>query len=102
MNFIAAKGKDEFGGQTKAETNFDGQIMYDVGRLMGSKGKFKGGFEYQYWKNKFGNDASGPAGSGAFAKTPMLPAEYHFYLQYWERPRRLIFSGEDPHSSGPV
>ena len=78
MNFIAAKGKDEFGGQTKAETNFDGQIMYDVGRLMGSKGMFKVGFEYQYWKNKFGNDASGPAGSGAFAKTPMLRAEYHF------------------------
>src|SRR5258708_2543842 len=75
MNFIAAKGKDEFGGQTKAETNFDGQIMYDVGRLMGSKGMFKVGFEDQYWKNKFGNDASSPAGSVAFGKTPMLRAE---------------------------
>jgi hypothetical protein len=30
------------------------------------------GFEYQYWKNKFGNDHNGPAGSGAFARTPMI------------------------------
>ena len=36
------------------------------------------GLEYQYWKNKFGNNRSGPAGSGAFAKTPMIRAEYHF------------------------
>jgi len=76
--FIAAKGKDEFGAQTKPETNFDGQVMYDVGRLVGPKNTFKVGLEYQWWKNKFGNDASGPAGSGAFAKTPMIRAEYHF------------------------
>jgi hypothetical protein len=79
MNIIAPKGKDEFGDQTRTETNFDGQIMLDVGRVAGGpKGTFKVGFEYQYWKNKFGNDASGPAGSGAFAKTPMIRAEYHF------------------------
>ena len=68
-----------FGADTKAETNFDGQIMLDVGSVMGgAKGTFKLGVEYQYWKNKFGNDSSGPAGSGAFAKTPMVRAEYHF------------------------
>jgi nucleoside-specific outer membrane channel protein Tsx len=79
VNFIAAKGTDEFGADTKAETNFDAQIMYDLSRLgLGSKGMFKVGLEYQYWKNKFGNDASGPAGPGAFAKTPMVRAEYHF------------------------
>jgi hypothetical protein len=78
MNWIAQKGTNEFGGPTKPETNFDGEIMYDFGALMGSKGKIKAGFEYQYWKNKFGNDASGPAGPGAFAKTPMVRAEYHF------------------------
>ena len=79
VNFIAAKGKDEFGSDTKPETNFDAQIMADIGQLTGgTKGKFKLGLEYQYWKNKFGNDASGPAGSGAFAKTPMIRAEYHF------------------------
>jgi nucleoside-specific outer membrane channel protein Tsx len=78
-NFIASKGKNEFGGDTAAETNIDMQIMLDVGALSGgAKGMFKVGLEYQYWKNKFGNDASGPAGDGAFAKTPMLRAEYHF------------------------
>jgi nucleoside-specific outer membrane channel protein Tsx len=79
MNYIASKGTDEYGGATKPETNFDGQIMADVGMLTGGpKGTFKVGLEYQYWKNKFGTDASGPAGSGAFAKTPMVRAEYHF------------------------
>jgi hypothetical protein len=49
-----------------------------VGALAGAKGKFKVGIEYQYWKNKFGNDSGGAAGVGAFAKTTMLRAEYHF------------------------
>jgi nucleoside-specific outer membrane channel protein Tsx len=78
-NFIASKGKNEFGGNTAAETNVDMQLMYDLRALTGGKpGAFKLGLEYQYWKNKFGNDSSGPAGSGAFAKTPMLRVEYHF------------------------
>ncbi|HYL25635.1 MAG TPA: outer envelope protein [Burkholderiales bacterium] len=83
LNLIASKGKNEFGAETKPETNFDGQIMYDLGRLgLGPRGTFKVGFEYQYWKNKFGNDHTIPgpngAGPGAFAKTPMVRAEYHF------------------------
>lgn len=78
-NFIAAKGKNEFGDDTKAETNIDAQLMLDVGAATGgAKGKFKLGLEYQYWKNKFGNDSGGVAGKGAFAKTPMIRAEYHF------------------------
>jgi nucleoside-specific outer membrane channel protein Tsx len=77
FNYIGTKGKNEFGGPTAPETNFDGQVMYDVGSLFGAKG-LKLGLEYQYWKNKFGNDRKGPAGSGAFAKTPMIRAEYHF------------------------
>lgn len=77
-NYIASKGKDEFGGDTAPETNIDMQIMYDVSSHWGAKGQFKVGLEYQYWKNKFGNNHSGPAGDGAFAKTPMLRAEYHF------------------------
>ena len=78
-NFIAAKGKNEFGGSTAAETNIDMQVMYDMSGAVGAgKNSFKLGLEYQYWKNKFGNDASGPAGKGAFAKTPMIRAEYHF------------------------
>lgn len=77
-NYIASKGKDEFGGPTAAEFNFDGQLMYDVSAAAGSPGKFKVGLEYQYWRNKFGNPYKGPAGAGAFAKTPMVRAEYHF------------------------
>ena len=80
-NFIASKGKDEFGGNTAAETNIDMQVMYDIS---GTK-TFKVGVEYQYWKNKFGNpttavtdSSTGKAGPGAFAKTPMIRAEYHF------------------------
>jgi len=77
-NFIASKGKDEFGGGTKPETNIDMQLMYDASSLVGAnKNTFKLGFEYQYWRNKFGNDAGGPAGRGAFARTPMLRLEYH-------------------------
>jgi hypothetical protein len=78
MNWIQAKGKNEFGGTTKPETNFDGEIMYDLGALWGAKATFKVGLEYQWWKNKFGNDASSFAGPGAFAKTPMIRGEYHF------------------------
>jgi nucleoside-specific outer membrane channel protein Tsx len=78
-NFIAPKGKDEFGGDTKAETNIDMQVMADISSVFSaSKNTVRLGLEYQYWKNKFGNDSSGPAGSGAFAKTPMVRAEYHF------------------------
>ncbi|WP_428419844.1 outer envelope protein [Methylibium sp.] len=80
-NFIASKGKDEFGGDTAAETNIDMQIMYDVGALYGNKGQFKVGLEYQYWRNKFGNPTTATgagAGPGATAKTPMIRAEYHF------------------------
>ncbi len=76
-NFIAAKGKNEFGGDTAAETLIDMQVMYDIS---GNK-TFKVGLEYQYWKNKFGNKTTAEgkgAGPGATAKTPMLRAEYHF------------------------
>ena len=78
-NWIASKGNNEFGGGTKPETNIDAQVMYDASGLVGAgKNTFKVGLEYQYWRNKFGNDHNGAAGKGAFAKTPMLRAEYHF------------------------
>jgi hypothetical protein len=77
--WIASKGTNEFGGPTKPEVNWDSEIMLDVGRVVGGpKGTFKVGFEFQYWKNKFGNDHTSFAGPGAFAKTPMIRAEYHF------------------------
>lgn len=77
-NFISAKGKNEFGGDTAAETNIDMQVMYDMSAKIGAAPKtFKVGIEYQYWKNKFGNDHT-KNNPGAFAKTPMIRAEYHF------------------------
>lgn len=76
LNWIAPKGKNEFGGGTATEFNFDGWVMYDVGALAGmEKGKLKAGVEYQYWRNKFGNLPNVP---GSLAKTPMLRVEYHF------------------------
>lgn len=79
-NVIASKGDNEFGGSTATETNFDAQVMFDVGALAGgAKNTFKLGIEYQYWKNKFGNPTTTPgAGGGATARTPMIRAEYHF------------------------
>jgi hypothetical protein len=50
--------------------------MYDVGAMMGAaKNTFRVGFEYQYWRNKFGNPHGVP---GSLAKSPMIRAEYHF------------------------
>lgn len=76
-NFVASKGKNEFGGDTAAETLIDMRLMYDI---TGNK-TFKVGLAYEYWKNKFGNKTTAEgkgAGPGATAKTPMLRAEYHF------------------------
>lgn len=79
FDYIGAKGTNEFGSGTVPETHADVAIMLDVGRVAGApKNTFKLGVEYEYWRNKFGNDHTGPAGDGAFAKTPMIRAEYHF------------------------
>ena len=77
--FITAKGKDEFGGQTAPESHIDADLMLDAGSLVGlSKKTWLAGVEYEYWHNKFGNNAKGPAGEGATASTPMVRVEYHF------------------------
>lgn len=76
---IASKGKDEYGGNTAAETNIDMKLMYDASAHVGArKNTAQIGVGYQYWRNKFGNDHTKAAGTGAFAKTPMVRAEYHF------------------------
>lgn len=76
INYIAAKGKNEFGGDTAPETNVDMRLMYD---FSGGKKTFRAGVEYQYWNNKFGNDNSNAFyKGGAQASTPMVRAEYHF------------------------
>lgn len=77
-NFIAAKGRNEFGGGTAPETNIDAQLMYDISEKLGTpKNSFKVGVAYQYWRNKFGNPTR-PNNPGATARTPMVRAEYHF------------------------
>ena len=76
MNYIASKGKNEFGGTTSPELNIDAQLMYDIGTPMGlGKNKMRLGLEYQYWRNKFGNPSEVP---GSLAKTPMVRLDYHF------------------------
>lgn len=76
LNWIGAKGKNEFGGKTSAEFNIDTMVMYDLSRHVGAKPKtFRLGLEYQYWRNKFGNPKEA---NGSLARTPMVRAEYHF------------------------
>jgi nucleoside-specific outer membrane channel protein Tsx len=78
-NLIAAKGRDEVGNPTGAETNIDMQLMYDLGAALGSrKNLFRIGLEYQYWNNKFGNSAATTDGRGQRASTPMVRADLHF------------------------
>ena len=73
---IDCGGKNEFGGPTAPEFNFDGQVMYDLSAVAGlPKSALKAGVEYQYWRNKFGNPHSVP---GSLAKTPQARVEYHF------------------------
>ena len=79
LNYIAAKGRDEVGNPTGAETNLDMQLMVDIGSRFGQpKNRFRVGLEYQFWNNKFGNTAATTGNRGQRASTPMVRAEYHF------------------------
>lgn len=76
LNWIAAKGRNELGGPTSAETNLDVAFWFDVSPHIGAAPKaFRVGVGYQYWRNKFGNPKNVP---GSLAKTPMLRADFHF------------------------
>jgi nucleoside-specific outer membrane channel protein Tsx len=78
-NFIAAKGRDEVGNPTGAETNIDMQVMYDLSEAVGSpRNMFRIGLEYQLWNNKFGNTEASTGDRGQRASTPMVRAELHF------------------------
>jgi hypothetical protein len=77
--WMSQKGKNEFGVKTKPETFIDMALMYDVGAALGVKAQtIKIGPAYQYWRNKYGNNAKGEAGDGATASVPMIRAAYHF------------------------
>ena len=78
-DYISTKGQLEPGGAASGkETHFDGRIMYDVSPWLTAKAKtFQLGFEYEFWKNKFG-DTVASDGIGTRASTPMVRGEYHF------------------------
>ena len=78
-DYIGSKGQLEPGGALSGrETHFDGRIMYDVSTILTAKPKtFQLGFEYEFWKNKFG-DTVYSDGPGTRASTPMVRGEYHF------------------------
>ncbi|MBA4100638.1 MAG: outer envelope protein, partial [Arthrobacter sp.] len=77
--FIGAKGRDEVGNGTGAETNVDLALMYDMSSHFGQpKNRLRVGLEYQFWNNKFGNTSTTTGGRGQRASTPMVRAEYHF------------------------
>lgn len=77
--WMSSKGKNEFGGESKPETFIDTAVMYDIGHALGTKeNTFKIGPAYQYWKNKYGNDAHGEAGDGGTASVFMIRGAYHF------------------------
>jgi len=77
--FIGAKGRDEVGSGTGAETNIDMALMVDISSHIGQpKNRFRVGLEYQFWNNKFGNTRTTTGGRGQRASTPMVRAEYHF------------------------
>ncbi|GAB3468440.1 hypothetical protein GCM10027321_36840 [Massilia terrae] len=79
LNFIAAKGRDEVGNGTGAETHLDMELMYDIGRHFNQpKNRFRLGVEYEFWNNKFGNTERTTGNQGQRASTPMVRAEYHF------------------------
>jgi len=79
LEYIGAKGRDEVGNPTGAETNLDAELMYDIGSRFGQpKNRFRVGLEYQFWNNKFGNTSATTGNRGQRASTPMIRAEYHF------------------------
>jgi hypothetical protein len=76
FNYVAPKGRDGFGVETKSEILTRPELLLNVGELFGKKNRFELGMGYEYWRNKFGNDHTQVVGS--LAKTAMLIAKVHF------------------------
>jgi nucleoside-specific outer membrane channel protein Tsx len=76
FNYVAPKGKDGLGNQTKGEILTRPELLLDVGNYWGQKNKLEVGVGYEYWLNKFGNDHDKVP--GALANTPELVVRYHF------------------------
>jgi nucleoside-specific outer membrane channel protein Tsx len=66
FNLVTPKGKDGFGDQTKTEILTQPRLVLDVGALAFKKPNTLDGYVgYQFWLNKFGNNASQVPGSEA-------------------------------------
>ena len=78
MNYIAPKGKDGFGAQTKAETLLEAAVMFDISPAVADKkGVVYAGVGYQFWKNKFGGNSTADLTGGSSASVPQLQLEWH-------------------------
>jgi len=73
-NVNLPKGKDGFGNDTKTEVLLHPKLMWDLGPLWSSKG-YQLGVGFEYWLNKFGNDADEVA--GARQRTVFFEAALH-------------------------
>jgi hypothetical protein len=75
-DWIASKGKNEFGGATAPEFHVDAALMADIGEQIYHKAnELYAGLDYEYWRNKFGNPHSV---RGTETSTLMARVEYHF------------------------
>ncbi|MGA7328072.1 MAG: hypothetical protein WBX25_27185 [Rhodomicrobium sp.] len=86
-NYIAPKGNQacylygpSFSHPTNCTTvgefHTQAELMLDAGSYFGAAHKFDVGVGYEYWLNKFGNNAADLPGT--IANTPMIIGRYHF------------------------
>ena len=77
-NFISPKGKGAtLGNETHWEVLVHPKLMVDVGELFGyAPRKIEAGVGYEYWHNKFGNDATALVGTEQ--NSVFVEVGYHF------------------------
>jgi len=78
INYIGEKGRSGQGANSRPETLFETSLMYDLGSFIKHKDTVFVGVGYQYWRNKYGNDASKDPTGGSTASAPQLELEWHF------------------------
>lgn len=77
-NYIGPKGDNVFGVPTKAELLIETALLADVGRYVWRKDTLYAGAGFQYWRNKFGFDASRDPSGGSVARVPQILVEARF------------------------
>ena len=77
FNVVGPKGRDGFNASTKVEILTEPRLTLDVGALAFDRPhKLDLSIGYQYWLNKFGNNATNVPGS--IASTAWFGVRYHF------------------------